>query len=91
MVILTHYSIMADHLHHNTSLHDAPNTPPPSTGSIAPRTPVLMGDNGHASSSDSGPSTLRRKQKRNKPTLSCGECVERKTKVRNQQSQKPCL
>jgi len=25
---------------------------------------------------------LRKKQKRNKPTLSCEECVERKTKVR---------
>jgi len=31
------------------------------------------------SSDDVGPS--RKKQKRNKPTLSCEECVERKTKV----------
>jgi hypothetical protein len=31
-------------------------------------------------SHESGPS--KKKQKRNKPTLSCHECVERKTKVR---------
>jgi hypothetical protein len=38
--------------------------------------------------SDSGPSNSasKRKQKRNKPTLSCGECVERKTKVSQYQS-----
>lgn len=29
---------------------------------------------------------LRKKQKRNKPTLSCWECVERKTKV-----WRPCI
>src|ERR1700753_3528226 len=28
-------------------------------------------------------SPMRKKQKRNKPTLSCAECVERKTKVTN--------
>lgn len=39
--------------------------------------PVEM-DDGSASPSD----TPAKKQKRNKPTLSCFECVERKTKVR---------
>jgi hypothetical protein len=34
-----------------------------------------------ASSSDSALPSSKKKQKRNKPTLSCGECVERKTKV----------
>lgn len=31
--------------------------------------------------SPTGNDSLRKKQKRNKPTLSCYECVERKTKV----------
>lgn len=39
------------------------------------------GDAEVASSSDSAPQSFKRKQKRNKPTLSCGDCVERKTKV----------
>jgi hypothetical protein len=30
---------------------------------------------------DGSAAALKRKQKRNKPTLSCAECVERKTKV----------
>ena len=30
----------------------------------------------------SGDRRVKKKQKRNKPTLSCEECVERKTKVR---------
>lgn len=32
----------------------------------------------------SSPAPPRKKQKRNKPTLSCEECVERKTKVSRQ-------
>ena len=31
---------------------------------------------------DASPTPPKKKQKRNKPTLSCEECVERKTKVR---------
>jgi hypothetical protein len=31
---------------------------------------------------DDSPESPKKKQKRNKPTLSCHECVERKTKVR---------
>jgi hypothetical protein len=44
--------------------------------------------------SDSGnglSAAAKRKQKRNKPTLSCGECVERKTKVSQYQNSKPCF
>lgn len=38
-----------------------------------------------ASSATHGHAPAKKKQKRNKPTLSCEECVERKTKVSNQQ------
>jgi len=44
-----------------------------------------MAVNGAASSSPPDAATAtptKKKQKRNKPTLSCEECVERKTKVR---------
>jgi hypothetical protein len=82
---------MADPSKNDTYPSVTPNTPPPSAGSAAPRTPALMGDSGHTSSSDSGPQSLRQKQKRNKPTLSCGECVERKTKVRNRRKGKALL
>ena len=40
--------------------------------------------NGHHTSDTASPTTTehqRKKQKRNKPTLSCFECVERKTKA----------
>jgi hypothetical protein len=44
--------------------------------------PVTPG-NGVSSPETATPigTSLRKKQKRNKPTLSCEECVERKTKV----------
>lgn len=37
--------------------------------------------NGYPDQNDSAAEARRKKQKRNKPTLSCFECVERKTKV----------
>jgi len=36
----------------------------------------------HHDSAEAADAPLKKKQKRNKPTLSCEECVERKTKVR---------
>lgn len=48
---------------------------PAGTDSTFPGTPIKHED-GHF------PEPPRKKQKRNKPTLSCEECVERKTKVR---------
>src|SRR5688572_6825743 len=40
-------------------------------------------DDGSADASHNGDGPPKKKQKRNKPTLSCHECVERKTKVRH--------
>lgn len=39
------------------------------------------GDSGQSSAATPDDGPMKKKQKRNKPTLSCHECVERKTKV----------
>lgn len=39
------------------------------------------GDSGQSNDATPDDGSVRKKQKRNKPTLSCHECVERKTKV----------
>jgi hypothetical protein len=53
--------------------------------STEPNTPAVTADGDIGSNDDGGAigADLRakKKQKRNKPTLSCAECVERKTKV----------
>lgn len=46
-----------------------------------PRTQSANNGDGAAADAASEPSSSKKKQKRNKPTLSCHECVERKTKV----------
>jgi hypothetical protein len=60
----------------NAKLDASPQQP---SSSGAPHGVEMNG--GAASSSDSAPPSFKKRQKRNKPTLSCGECVERKTKV----------
>lgn len=52
---------------------------PTATESTAHATPPRKVDEAETSPSGEPP---KKKQKRNKPTLSCEECVERKTKVR---------
>lgn len=53
----------------------------PPLRALASRASSFNSEDGHASieGADAPP---KKKQKRNKPTLSCEECVERKTKVR---------
>jgi hypothetical protein len=62
-----------------TTLLNSPYTPSPLIRVVSPVSisPTTIGH-------DEGPA--KKKQKRNKPTLSCEECVERKTKVSFQQS-----
>ena len=55
------------------------STPEPSPSRLSP----AAGDSvATGSDTQEGSTPAKPKQKRNKPTLSCHECVERKTKVR---------
>lgn len=66
----------------------APLPPPGSASDLAPspstddRTHGRDHDDSQEEANGSGDMPRKKKQKRNKPTLSCHECVERKTKVR---------
>jgi hypothetical protein len=53
-------------------------------------TPQPSTSPGASTSTTQGDAPPKKKQKRNKPTLSCEECVERKTKVRREQKHR-CL
>lgn len=73
------------HYHHRQHHPSAP--PPPGSSGLGAG---LRGyrDDSHLDDEDddarlNGGTPPRKKQKRNKPTLSCQECVERKTKVRD--------
>ncbi|KAL1615293.1 hypothetical protein SLS54_009072 [Diplodia seriata] len=70
---------MDEHHHHQDHQdQDHHHPPPPSTASAADLTPTASPSaDGHPHPADHPP---RKKQKRNKPTLSCDCCVERKTK-----------
>jgi hypothetical protein len=46
---------------------------------------------GSVTPTDKSSTPVKKKQKRNKPTLSCHECVERKTKVRSPVSVSCCI
>lgn len=51
-------------------------------------TPQPSTSPGASTSTTQGDAPPKKKQKRNKPTLSCEECVERKTKVRREQKRR---
>lgn len=53
----------------------------PPLDAVSSHASSIKSEDGHASVDDTN-APPKKRQKRNKPTLSCEECVERKTKVR---------
>lgn len=74
------------HRHHYDSHHHYPPQPPPQQQHLSHQ--QMDDDRSIEDQSYDGSEPTRKKQRRNKPTLSCFECVERKTKVRKNKETK---
>jgi hypothetical protein len=64
-----------------TSVSTSATFPSPPTRSSNRRPSSAVESRNDSDDQVNGDEPVRKKQKRNKPTLSCHECVERKTKV----------